>query len=37
MGWPLAAAAALVTFLAIKSAQRALDAAGVTVVAAEAG
>jgi hypothetical protein len=36
MGWPLAAAAALVTFLAIKSAQRALDAAGVTVAAAEA-
>lgn len=37
MGWPLAAAAALVTFLAIKSAQRALDAAGISVVAAEAG
>jgi len=37
MGWPLAAAAALVTFLAIKSAQRALDAAGVSVVAAPAG
>lgn len=37
MGWPLAAVAALVTFLAIRSAQRALDAAGISVVAAEAG
>jgi hypothetical protein len=37
MGWPLAAAAALVTFLAIKSAQRALEAAGISVVVAEAG
>lgn len=36
MGWPLAAAAALVTFLAIKSAQRALDAAGITPAATEA-
>ncbi len=36
MGWPLAAAAALVTFLAIKSAQRALDAAGITAAATEA-
>jgi hypothetical protein len=37
MGWPLAAAAALVTFLAIKAAQRALEAAGVTAAPAEAG
>jgi hypothetical protein len=37
MGWPLAAIAALVTFLAIKAAQRALEAAGVTTVPAEAG
>lgn len=37
MGWPLAAAAALVTFLAIKAAQRALDAASLTAPAAQAG
>ena len=37
MGWPLAAIAALVTFLAIKAAQRALEAGGVTTVPAEAG
>jgi uncharacterized protein DUF3159 len=37
MGWPLAAIAALVTFLAIKAAQRALEAAGVTAAPAEAG
>jgi hypothetical protein len=37
MGWPLAAVAALVTFLAIKAAQRALEAAGVTAAPAEAG
>jgi Protein of unknown function (DUF3159) len=37
MGWPLAAAAALVTFLAIKAAQRALEAAGITAAPAEAG
>jgi hypothetical protein len=37
MGWPLTAAAALVTFLAIKAAQRALDAAPVTAPAVEAG
>lgn len=37
MGWPLAAAAALVTFLAIKAAQRALDAVSVTAPAVEAG
>jgi hypothetical protein len=37
MGWPLAAAAALVTFLAIKAAQRALDAASVTASAVQAG
>jgi hypothetical protein len=37
MGWPLAAAAALVTFLAIKAAQRALEAAGITSAPAEAG
>jgi Protein of unknown function (DUF3159) len=37
MGWPLAAAAALVTFLAIKAAQRALEAAGLTAPPAESG
>ena len=37
MGWPLAAGAALVTFLAIKAAQRALEAASVTAPAVEAG
>jgi len=37
MGWPLAAVAALATFLAIKAAQRALEAAGVTAAPAEAG
>jgi hypothetical protein len=37
MGWPLAAGAALVTFLAIKAAQRALEAASVTALAVEAG
>jgi hypothetical protein len=37
MGWPLAAAAALVTFLAIRSAQRALEAVAVTAPAEEAG
>jgi hypothetical protein len=37
MGWPLAALAALVTFLAIRAAQRAIDAASVTDAAAEAG
>jgi hypothetical protein len=37
MGWPLTAAAALVTFLAIKAAQRALDAAPVTAPGVEAG
>ena len=37
MGWPLAAAAALVTFLAIKAAQRALDAASLTAPAVQAG
>jgi hypothetical protein len=37
MGWPLAAVAALVTFLAIKAAQRALEAAGITAAPAEAG
>jgi hypothetical protein len=37
MGWPLAAVAALVTFLAIRSAQRAIDAvAAVTATAADA-
>jgi Protein of unknown function (DUF3159) len=36
MGWPLAAAAALVTFLAIKAAQRALDGS-VTAAAVAAG
>ncbi|MCV7330127.1 DUF3159 domain-containing protein [Mycobacterium cookii] len=36
MGWPLAALAALVTVLAIRSAQRALDDAGITAAAAEA-
>jgi hypothetical protein len=35
MGWPLAAAAALVTFLAIRTAQRALDIA-LTATAADA-
>ena len=37
MGWPLAAVAALATFLAIKAAQRALEPAGVTAAPAEAG
>ena len=37
MGWPLAAVAALVTFLAIKAAQRALEAASVTAPAVAAG
>ena len=37
MGWPLAAVAALVTFLAIKASQRALEAAGVTTAPAEPG
>ena len=37
MGWPLAAVAALVTFLTIKVAQRALEDASVTAAAAEAG
>lgn len=37
MGWPLAAGAALVTFLAIRTAQRALDDVGVTAAATEAG
>jgi hypothetical protein len=36
MGWPLTAAAALVTFLAIRVAQRALDATAVTAEAATA-
>jgi hypothetical protein len=36
MGWPLAAVAALVTFLAIRTAQRALDARAVTATAADA-
>jgi hypothetical protein len=36
MGWPLAAVAALVTFLAIKAAQRALADASVTAAAVEA-
>jgi len=36
MGWPLTAAAALVTFLAIRVAQRALEAAAVTAEAAAA-
>ena len=37
MGWPLAAVAALVTFLAIRAAQRAIAAASVTAAAVEAG
>jgi hypothetical protein len=37
MGWPLAAAAALVTFLAIRVAQRAVQNASVTVAAVAAG
>jgi hypothetical protein len=37
MGWPLAAVAALVTFVAIRTAQRAIDAAAVTPAAADAG
>jgi hypothetical protein len=36
MGWPLTAAAALVTFLAIRVAQRALETAAVTAEAAAA-
>ena len=36
MGWPLTAAAALVTYLAIRMAQRALEATAVTAAAAEA-
>jgi hypothetical protein len=36
MGWPLAAVAALVTFLAIRTAQRALDARALTATAADA-
>lgn len=36
MGWPLAALAAVVTFVAIRSAQRAIDAAGATATAAAA-
>jgi Protein of unknown function (DUF3159) len=36
MGWPLAAVAALVTFVAIRTAQRAIDAASVTPAAAAA-
>ncbi|HUB56780.1 MAG TPA: DUF3159 domain-containing protein [Mycobacterium sp.] len=36
MGWPLTAAAALVTFLAIRVAQRALDTTAVTAEAATA-
>jgi Protein of unknown function (DUF3159) len=36
MGWPLAALAALVTFLAIRTAQRAIDAVAVTPAAADA-
>jgi hypothetical protein len=36
MGWPLAALAALVTFLAIRTAQRALDARALTATAADA-
>jgi hypothetical protein len=36
MGWPLAAVAALVTFVAIRTAQRAIDAASVTRAAADA-
>ena len=37
MGWPLAAVAALVTFLAIRAAQRAIEAVSVTAAAVEAG
>ena len=37
MGWPLTAAAALVTYLAIRVAQRALEATAVTAAAATAG
>lgn len=37
MGWPLAAVSALVTFLAIRAAQRALDAEALTATAADAG
>jgi len=37
MGWPLAAVAAVVTFLAIRAAQRAIEAASVTAAAVEAG
>lgn len=37
MGWPLAAVAALVTFLAIRAAQSALDAEALTATAADAG
>jgi len=36
MGWPLAAVAALVTFLAIRTAQRAIDAVSVTPATADA-
>ncbi|WP_293004440.1 DUF3159 domain-containing protein [Mycobacterium sp.] len=36
MGWPLTAVAAVVTFLAIRTAQRALDASAVTATAADA-
>ena len=36
MGWPLAAVAALVTYLAIKAAQRALEDASVTAAAVTA-
>lgn len=36
MGWPLTAVAAVVTFLAIRRAQRALDASAVTATAADA-
>jgi len=36
MGWPLTAAAALVTYLAIRMAQRALEATAVTAEAATA-
>jgi hypothetical protein len=37
MGWPLAVGAALVTYLAIKAAQRALESATVIEAAIEAG
>ena len=37
MGWPLTAVAALVTYLAIRAAQRAIDGASVTAAAAAAG